>query len=121
MIRWNRRSFLRLAASVGAAGCSLPSYASALTVTHEVVISDFEFSKLIATARPGDIIRWINKDIVPHTATAIDNSWDTGEIKVGAFGDVKVTENFVAEYFCIYHPMMKAKVKLEANQGSPKT
>jgi len=83
---------------------------SSSPVTHVVVIKDFVFSPKVVSVKPGDTITWVNEDIAPHTATAIDESWDTGEIKFGESASVEVTEGMEAQYFCVYHPMMKASI-----------
>ena len=63
----------------------------------------------------GDSILWINKDFVPHTATANDKSWDTGEILFNESKAVlfsKDSINTTTEYFCFYHPGMKARFEI---------
>ena len=52
-----------------------------------------------------------NHDIVPHTATARDTSWHTGDIAANATARIVVTGN--ADYFCLYHPTMTASVEIE--------
>jgi len=79
---------------------------------HMVVIKNFEFSPSQLVIKPGDTITWTNQDIAPHTATAQDKSWDTGELKKGESNTIEVTENFATAYFCLYHPMMKAQLEL---------
>lgn len=50
---------------------------------------------------------------MPHTATAVDESWDTGKIKPGQSGEIKVTADTHSAYFCRYHPMMKVKLRID--------
>jgi plastocyanin len=80
--------------------------------THTVIIRKFDYEPKVLTVSAGDVIQWVNEDIVPHTATALDQSWDTGEIKPGAWVTTTVTEGIYSEYFCVYHPMMKGSVLL---------
>lgn len=80
--------------------------------THIVDITEFVFSPAVLNVHEGDTIRWINKDIVPHTATAADESWDTGELAPGASGDIKVTADTPTAYFCRFHPSMKAALRI---------
>lgn len=72
----------------------------------------FRFSPAVLTVRPGDKITWTNRDIVPHTATSVDGSWDTGHLDKDASHTIEVAEGMNARYFCRYHPSMKARLDL---------
>jgi plastocyanin len=74
---------------------------------HIVEIRDFVFIPDKILARPGDKVTWINRDIVPHTATARDGDWDTGEIGPNGRKTVELSPRFSREYFCVYHPAMR--------------
>lgn len=73
--------------------------------THEVSIREFRFEPRALTVAAGDTIRWVNHDPVPHTATARDSTWDSGEIPAGAERRTVVGAGD-SDYFCIYHPTM---------------
>ncbi|MEM6985538.1 MAG: copper-binding protein [Pseudomonadota bacterium] len=75
---------------------------------HVVRIAAFAFSPARLSVQPGDTIAWINDDFVPHTATAVDRSWDTGEIGQHECVVVEVTAAMTRDYFCVYHPSMTA-------------
>lgn len=121
----NRRKFLLNTAAVSAAvvlpksllACNEHTSAN-LAVTHTVEIHEFKYVPEVIKIKPGDSIRWVNKDIAPHTATASDNSWDTGEIKFNQSKtilfakDSSKSEELITDYFCIYHPHMKAKFEI---------
>jgi plastocyanin len=55
----------------------------------------------------GSKITWINKDTAPHTATAIDGSFDTSLINAGSSGSaiIKGTGTTI-QYHCTIHPWM---------------
>ncbi len=109
----SRRHFLAsTAAIVVGAGPIAPSGASA-SRQHVIDIVRFRFKPDPLTVRPGDTVTWINRDIVPHTATAIDESWDTGEIAPGSEGSIVVTAGLSADYFCRFHPSMKAALQVD--------
>ncbi len=112
MIAIDRRAFLGLTVLGGTVGLVSPALASQ-EQEHRVVISQFDYSPKQLKARHGDTITWINEDIVPHTATANDQSWDTGEIKPGESISLSVDNTFDTDYFCTYHPMMKASIRLK--------
>ena len=90
---------------------SLAIYAStslATTPDHQIDITDFVYSTETVNVKVGDVIMWTNNDIVPHTATASDQSWDTGLIAPGQSILIEVTEGMSGDYYCFYHPSMKA-------------
>ena len=78
-----------------------------------VEITGFKFVPERPALVPGDIVTWVNKDIVPHTATAKDGSWDSGLIKVGKQWTMTITADMATTDFCAYHPMMKAALLIE--------
>jgi plastocyanin len=80
---------------------------------HVIEIRDFVFSPISVEVKTGDTITWTNFDIVPHTATAKDNSWDSGSLKLGESFTSTVTDDMQLDYFCIFHPMMEASLTLE--------
>lgn len=79
---------------------------------HTIEISNFEFSPSTLRVRPGDRVKWVNLDIVPHTATANDSSWDTGELKPNESAEILIEAKQSEPYFCAFHPNMKATLQL---------
>lgn len=79
---------------------------------HVIEIRGFQFQALDSRPRPGDTVTWVNRDLAPHTATAVDQSWSTAELKQGERGSILVTEAMQAAYFCRYHPAMQANLPL---------
>ena len=86
--------------------------ASSPQKVHHVEISGFSFNPEALAVKPGDTIIWTNQDIAPHTATASDNSWDTGTITQGKSKKIRITRDFSPEYFCRFHPQMRAKLQI---------
>lgn len=109
-----RRKFVQAAVAAGAATAfaadALLSGARAGPAQHMVEIHKFKFSPASLNAKPGDTITWINKDIVPHTATASDESWDTGKIEKGERKRIVVGADFQENYYCRFHRTMKGTV-----------
>ncbi len=82
--------------------------------THTVTIENMKFQPEVLTVASGDSVIWVNKDLVPHTATsskpgifdskmiASDTSWKLIVRKKGDFA-----------YVCSYHPTMKATLRVE--------
>ena len=88
------------------------SAANAGPVTHTIDIAGFKFAPNPITVSLGDTIVWVNNDIVPHTATASDDSWDTGTLPTNGEGSVTVTKGMTGTYFCRHHPGMTGTVLL---------
>jgi plastocyanin len=114
-IKMQRREVVGWAVAACAAAVipfAIPVLAQTMPVpaNHTVEIQNFVFSPKTLSVKAGDRITWINKDIVPHTATAADTSWDTGNLKLNESGTVTVTKDMVTGYFCRFHPSMKGKV-----------
>jgi plastocyanin len=82
--------------------------------TVQVKISDLAFTPLEVTARVGDTIQWVNDDIVDHTATATKGGdWDV-MIVAGKQAELQLTRAGEIDYFCRFHPFMKAKITVLA-------
>jgi nitrite reductase (NO-forming) len=61
-------------------------------------------------------VTWTNKDTIPHTATADDNSFDTDIINPGASSSPVTLSGPIhahIAYHCTLHPWMKASISLE--------
>jgi plastocyanin len=81
---------------------------------HTVTIEDMKFQPEELTVASGDVVVWVNKDLVAHTATstetgifdskliAPDKSWKFTARKKGALA-----------YGCTYHPAMRAMLHVE--------
>ncbi len=71
----------------------------------------------------GDTITWTNQDAAPHTATADDGSFDTGELARGQSGSHTFTTAGSFSYVCSIHPSMRATVTVagDAAPSAPPT
>ena len=99
----------RLIACVFAFGAmAVPAYATTITITMEnMVISPAE-----ATAKVGDTLELVNKDVLVHTATAKNGDFDvTMPPKKTVI--YMLTKAGTADYYCRFHPNMKATLKIE--------
>lgn len=85
-----------------------PSRAATVTIS----IDGMRFVSAAVSVKRGDTVIWVNRDLVPHTATAADafdsqatapgTSWSYVARKPGRYDDV-----------CGLHPMMKATLRVE--------
>lgn len=91
-----------------------PPAAAPASVTHVVEIKDFAFSIAELEIKVGDKVKFINRDNVEHTATADDNSFDTGLFGEGEEKVVTFDKEGDFGYYCAPHPGMKASIKVTA-------
>ena len=84
---------------------SVPAQAATLQITMDnLVISPAE-----ASAKVGDTIEWINKDVFAHTATARNGDWDV-TMPAKKTVTLVLKKAGTIEYYCRFHPNMKAKL-----------
>lgn len=79
---------------------------------HVIDIVDFRFEPAELTVSVGDRITWRNRDVVPHTATARDKSWDSGNLNRDAEWSMVAPAAGVLDYICAYHPSMKGRITI---------
>jgi plastocyanin len=99
----------RLIAAVLILGAiAVPAHAA----TIQIVMENMEISPADASAKVGDTIEWINKDVLVHTATARNGDFDvtmppkkTTTLVLKKAGSV--------DFFCRFHPNMKATLRVE--------
>ena len=76
----------------------------------ELRIESFDFLPARVTVKAGTTVRWTNADDAPHTATADDGSFDTGDLRQGDVGKVTLREPGDYAYFCEFHRFMRANI-----------
>ena len=79
---------------------------------HVVEIREFVFHPKRIVASPGDTVVWINRDVVPHTATASDGTWGSQELQEGTSWEMAVGNSGVQDYFCEFHPHMQGVLEV---------
>ncbi|WP_299692197.1 copper-binding protein [uncultured Tateyamaria sp.] len=110
-IRLTRRRVLMGATATAVAPIPL-SLEARTPKTHDIGISSFSFVPALVHARIGDVLRWTNTDLAPHTATADMLGWDTGTLEQHEAGEIQVTEGMESTYFCVFHPHMTGKIRI---------
>lgn len=55
-------------------------------------------------------VTWTNDDTAPHTVTATDHSFDSGNLNPGDSWSYTVTKPGTYTYICTYHPWMKGTI-----------
>jgi plastocyanin len=100
---------LRLTVAALAFGAlAIPAHAA----TIQIVMENLMISPAEASAKVGDTIELVNKDVFIHTATARNGDFDVTM-------PPKKTVTYVlkkagtVDYYCRFHPNMKATLKIE--------
>jgi plastocyanin len=75
-----------------------------------VSIDDFAFSPDTLSVSAGTTVTWVNNDTVPHTVTATDGSFDSGNLAPGESFTHTFSSAGSFAYLCNYHPNMTATV-----------
>src|SRR5258707_7284506 len=84
---------------------------SAHTATIQITMENLVISPAEASAKVGDTIEWINKDIFAHTATARNGDWDVTIPPKKTVTSV-LNKAGTVEYYCRFHPNMKATLMI---------
>ncbi len=97
------RRHLSIVTLLALGAIAVPAHAATLQIVMEnLVISPAEVS-----ARAGDTIEWINKDVFAHTATARNGDFDLTIAPNKTVTSILKKAGTV-EYYCRFHPNMKA-------------
>ena len=90
----------------------LPAAIPAKAATIEITVEKLAFNRATVSAAVGDTIRWVNKDIMAHTATA-DGSFDI-VIPAHQSALTVLTKGGALDYYCRYHPNMRARIDVKS-------
>lgn len=80
------------------------------TTGNAVTIQNMAFAPATITVKAGDTVTWTNQDGVGHSATADDNSFDTGVLDQGKSGSATFSKAGTFTYHCSIHPNMNGVV-----------
>ena len=71
------------------------------------------YAPLPANLHVGDTITFVNKDTLPHTVTARDNSFNL-RLPPGQSATLTLGKAGAFNFYCIYHPAMRGTLKVAA-------
>jgi plastocyanin len=94
---------------VAALKLAMPVSADAATV--QITMENLVISPAEASAKVGDTIEWINKDIFIHTATARNGDWDV-TMPPKRTVTLVLKKAGLIDYYCRFHPNMKATLEV---------
>ena len=98
--------------SIAAAIMLASTVVPALAATVQIAMENIEISPAEVSAKVGDTVEWINKDVVVHSATAQNGDFDV-KIPPKKTASVVLKKAGTVAYYCRYHPNMKATLKIE--------
>jgi plastocyanin len=76
-----------------------------------VEIHGMAFHPALLEIRRGDTVVWVNRDLVPHTATGTgEPGWSTGRLLQEQSGRYVPQQSGEVPYFCELHPPMQGRL-----------
>ena len=81
--------------------------------THTVTIEGMRFQPEALTVSRGDTIVWVNRDLVPHTATSKAGSFDSKTIRANESWEYTAGTRGDFAYVCAFHPAMEATLRVQ--------
>jgi plastocyanin len=81
--------------------------------THRIEMANMRFGPVPAGIRAGDVIIWINRDVIPHTATARDGGFDV-DLPPRQSRRMTVRRAGSMAFYCRYHPGMRGTLAVAA-------
>jgi len=82
------------------------------TKTHTVTMENMRFQPETLTVARGDTIVWINKDLVPHTATSTTGGFDSQLVEAEKSWTFTARKKGEFAYVCTFHPTMTAMLRV---------
>ena len=115
-------------AACGSSSTTAPAAATSAASTHTtaaaataprsghvlVTISNYMYMPAHLTVVAGTKVSFLNKDAAPHTATALNTSFDTGTIKQGQTRTVVFKKPGTFKYHCLFHAFMTSTITVVA-------
>ena len=81
--------------------------------THTVTMEAMRFQPEVLAVAPGDTVVWLNKDLVPHTATSKVGGFDSKSIEAAESWRYTVRTKGDIAYFCTFHPAMQGMLRVK--------
>ncbi|MFK4655085.1 plastocyanin [Bradyrhizobium japonicum] len=98
-------------ASIALAVVLLSIVVPARAATIQITMDNLVVSPAETSAKVGDTIEWINKDVFAHTATAKNGDFDV-MLPPKKSATFVLKKAGTVDYYCRYHPNMKATLKV---------
>jgi plastocyanin len=98
------------AALAGCGGASAGTPTATSAGSGAVAIRNFAFGPTPITVSRGTVVTWTNRDASVHTATAVDRSFDTGNIEPGRSAAHTFDTPGTFAYRCTIHQYMTGSI-----------
>ena len=85
--------------------------AATRAATIQISMENLEVTPAVVSAKVGDTVEWINKDVLVHSATARNGDFDVN-LPPKKTGSVVLKKAGTIDYYCRYHPNMKATINV---------
>ena len=99
-------------ASIALAAIFMAMVVPARAATIEITMDNLVISPAEISARVGDTITWINKDVFAHTATARSGDFDV-MLPPKKSASFVLKKAGTVEYYCRFHPNMKGNIAIK--------
>ncbi|MBS0580871.1 MAG: cupredoxin family copper-binding protein [Proteobacteria bacterium] len=93
--------------------CAALAAAAAQPATHTITVENMVYSPASLTVHRGDRITWVNKDLFPHTASALGGAFDSGAIAADGSWSYVAAKSGDFAYDCRFHPTMHGRLKVD--------
>lgn len=80
------------------------------TAANTITMQSMSFSPSSLTVTAGTTVTWKNNDYTTHTATADDNSFNSGDVASGYSYSKVFSTKGTFPYHCVYHNTMKGTI-----------
>ena len=80
---------------------------------HTVAIENMQYNPAQLHVRRGERIVWANKDLFPHTVTAVSHAFDSQSIAANASWTYVAGKAGEYAYRCTFHPTMKGVIEVQ--------
>ena len=107
-----RAAILAVAAAVIVCVLGLTADERPTPKTHTVIMENMRFQPQRLTVARGDTVVWINKDLVPHTATSKAGGFDSQVIRAEQSWRFTARKQGEFAYVCAFHPTMTATLQV---------
>ena len=81
--------------------------------TTDATIKNMAFSPAQITVPAGSTVRWTNQDSIPHTVTADNGKFNSGNLSSGNSFEFTFTTPGTYSYHCSIHPNMKGTIVVQ--------
>lgn len=77
-----------------------------------VTMAGARFTPTMLSIKVGETVRWFNDDAMPHTVTAADRSWGSGDLAPGGSFERRFDAAGMYSYVCLYHSWMTGEIEV---------